>query len=92
MTPRHENNMWKKKKRKDGNILFNDALNTFLFTVIWCWEEQNRKQKSEHIDLLIIGNFISYILVILTCRLKKSTILLEYELLVGKKYILNHPF
>ena len=21
---------------KEGNVLFNDALNTFLFTVIWC--------------------------------------------------------
>ena len=23
--------------RKVGNVLFNDALNTFYFTVIWCW-------------------------------------------------------
>ena len=23
------------KGRKEGNVLFNDALNTFLFTVIW---------------------------------------------------------
>ena len=23
--------------RKEGNVLFNDALNTFYFTVIWCW-------------------------------------------------------
>ena len=22
--------------RKEGNVLFNDALNTFYFTVIWC--------------------------------------------------------
>ena len=22
-------------RRKEGNVLFNDALNTFLFTVIW---------------------------------------------------------
>ena len=24
------------KKFKEGNILFNDTLDTFLFTVIWC--------------------------------------------------------
>ena len=24
------------EKRKEGNGLFNDALNTFYFTVIWC--------------------------------------------------------
>ena len=23
------------RKRKEGNVLFNDALNTFYFTVIW---------------------------------------------------------
>ena len=35
--------LWKKdkgekrrrKERKEGNVLFNDALNTFYFTVIW---------------------------------------------------------
>ena len=26
-----------KISRKEGNVLFNDALNTFYFTVIWCW-------------------------------------------------------
>ena len=25
----------KKEGRKEGNVLFNDALNTFYFTVIW---------------------------------------------------------
>ena len=25
------------KKWKEGNVLFNDALNTFHFTVIWRW-------------------------------------------------------
>ena len=24
------------KTRKEGNVLFNNACNTFLFTVIWC--------------------------------------------------------
>ena len=24
-------------KKEEGNVLFNDALNTFLFMVIWCW-------------------------------------------------------
>ena len=24
-----------KEGRKEGNVLFNDTLNTFLFTVIW---------------------------------------------------------
>ena len=27
--------------RKEGNVLFNDALNTFLFTVIW---KEGRKE------------------------------------------------
>ena len=26
---------YKYSRRKEGNVLFNDALNTFLFTVIW---------------------------------------------------------
>ena len=25
----------RERNRKEGNVLFNDALNTFLFTVIW---------------------------------------------------------
>ena len=27
----------KMEGRKEGNVLFNDALNTFYFTVIWRW-------------------------------------------------------
>ena len=39
----HEINLQVKNKlfdifsRKEGNVLFNDALNTFYFTVIWRW-------------------------------------------------------
>ena len=27
------------KETQEGNVLFNDALNTFYFTVIWRWKE-----------------------------------------------------
>ena len=27
---------------KEGNVLFNDALNTFDFTNIWCWTHNKR--------------------------------------------------
>ena len=35
-------------QRKEGNVLFNDALNTFLFTVIWRQYNQRKKQSDSH--------------------------------------------
>ena len=32
----------RRKGRKEGNVLFNDALNTFYFTVIWRRIEEKR--------------------------------------------------
>ena len=34
----------KPSRRKEGNVLFNDTLNTFLFTVIWCQLLEGRKK------------------------------------------------
>ena len=34
--------IWKKTEKR--NVLFNDALNTFYFTVIWRRGEKNRKE------------------------------------------------
>ena len=25
------------RKKKEVNVLYKDALNTFLFTAVWCW-------------------------------------------------------
>ena len=43
------NEMRCNEMRKEGNVLFNDALNTFYFSVIWCrtYSDSERKPTAD---------------------------------------------
>ena len=45
----------KEGRRKEGNVLFNDALNTFYFTVIWrrCVCVCDREREREYVCLFV---------------------------------------